>query len=363
MTPIEKDPTMTLTQLFARIRPLLPTLLRRIPRPVRTVLYVLLAGYALVVLVGPSLGLPISPLAWRLFGTVAGLLGVVAAGNVSPTMQVLEDVVGAAVAAAPAVTAPSPTPPVAPVAAPVKKPAPAPHPKKTPTPPAKKPAPVKPPAKKTTAAKPTPDPKPPVKKAAPAPVKKTTPAKPGHLQQGVDVAGYQDAAYATAGLAFVFVKATEGTDYVNPKYAAQLDTGRKARLVVGHYHFLHHDNVAAQVAWFKAKSDVKAGEIIALDWEESGTTQVDRDGWIKGIRAVFPHNRVVLYCNINFWTHLDTESNAADGLWIADPSAPAGQPRVKHPWTFHQYSEVGGIDHDVANFASKAALVAWAKGA
>ncbi len=39
-------------------------------------------------------------------------------------------------------------------------------------------------------------------------------------------------------------------------------------------------------------------------------------------------------------------------LWIADPSAPVGHPRVPAPWSkwvMHQFSETGGIDHDVFN--------------
>jgi hypothetical protein len=68
----------------------------------------------------------------------------------------------------------------------------------------------------------------------------------------------------------------------------------------------------------------------------------------------------VLYCNTDYWHNHDTENYAGDGLWIADPNHPAGHPHVVHPWVFHQYSWAGGIDRNVANFASVAALKAWA---
>ena len=49
----------------------------------------------------------------------------------------------------------------------------------------------------------------------------------------------------------------------------------------------------------------------------------------------------------------------ADFLWIAD-YVTAGKPRIKADWRFHQYSSEPH-DKDVADFASKAALVRWAK--
>lgn len=182
------------------------------------------------------------------------------------------------------------------------------------------------------------------------------------LPAGIDVASYQSSTYSTAGLAFVFAKATESTSYVNPHYAGQIAHGRAAGLVIGHYHFGHHGDAAAQADYFLAHADLRPGDIIAYDWEESHTTEADRDEWMRRIKAKAPSHRVVLYCNKSFWRSKDTESYAGDGLWIADPDSPAGHPGVTHAWTFHQYSETGGMDHNVANFPSVAALRAWASG-
>lgn len=182
------------------------------------------------------------------------------------------------------------------------------------------------------------------------------------LPAGIDVASYQSTTYSTAGLSFVFAKATESTSYVNPHYAGQIAHGRAAGLVIGHYHFGHHGNGAAQADYFLAHADLKPGDIIAYDWEEGSTTQADRDEWMKRVKAKAPGHRVILYCNKDFWRSRDTESYAGDGLWIADPNSPAGKPGITHSWVFHQYSETGGMDHNVANFPSVAALRAWASG-
>ncbi|WBP87035.1 peptidoglycan-binding protein [Kitasatospora cathayae] len=177
---------------------------------------------------------------------------------------------------------------------------------------------------------------------------------------GVDVSSYQPSGYDTSGLSFAFVKATESTNYVNPKYSAQLDTARSAGLVVGHYHFAHPGNAGAQARYFLDNVDLRPGEVIAYDWEASGVSQGDRDAWISAVKAALPGVKVLLYCNRDFWRNIDSENGGpADGLWIADPNAPAGRPNISFPWVIHQYSWSGGIDRNVANFGSIGDLRAW----
>lgn len=181
---------------------------------------------------------------------------------------------------------------------------------------------------------------------------------------GIDVASYQNTAYATAGLGFVIVKATEGTAYINTKHSAQVATGRAHELVVGHYHFVRPGGMDAQVAYFLAHANPKPGDILALDWEDANVSSADKDAWIKHAQAAAPGHRVLLYCNRDFWLKRDKSGFCGDGLWIADPDGAKGKPRVTTQWTIHQYSEAGGTDRNTANFESKATLQTWAlKGA
>lgn len=182
------------------------------------------------------------------------------------------------------------------------------------------------------------------------------------LVAGIDVANYQSATYGTTGLDFVVVKATEGTGYKNPKHAAQVATARAHGLVVGHYHFARPGSMRDQWSYFLNYAGPAPGDFLAFDWEDTGVSDTDKDNWLRTAKAKAPDHRTILYANRDFWINRDTTSYCADGLWIADPSAPKGQPRVKHPWLFHQYSETGGIDHNVGNFTSRAALRAWATG-
>ncbi|WP_260327895.1 glycoside hydrolase family 25 protein [Streptomyces sp. Ag109_O5-1] len=188
----------------------------------------------------------------------------------------------------------------------------------------------------------------------------------------MDVADYQSATFSTSGLDFVFVKATEGLSYTNPLLAAQTRRGRDAGLVVGFYHYPHMANSPqAEADYFLSKAPIQAGDIIGFDWEGYDTANQNvpksrqlayRDAWLSYVKDKLPTHRVGMYCNTDYWLNVDKTSTCGDFLWIATGGLPAGQPGIKHPWTFHQYSTAGGIDHDVANFTDRAALTAWARG-
>jgi hypothetical protein len=180
--------------------------------------------------------------------------------------------------------------------------------------------------------------------------------------KGIDVASYQSTTYATSGYAFVMVKATEGTGYTNPKHDDQVAHGRAAGLVVGHYHFIRPGSVSAQANYFLGKAKAKAGDLLVLDWEDSGVSGANKDAFLSYVDAKSPL-RNVLYCNKSFWLNKDTTGRYGDGLWIADPDSAPGHPAIQAPWTFHQYAISGGMDQNVGNFATKADLVTWAKNA
>ncbi|MBL1086683.1 muramidase [Streptomyces actinomycinicus] len=185
------------------------------------------------------------------------------------------------------------------------------------------------------------------------------------MLHGIDVSAYQSSSYATNGLSFVFVKATEGRSYVNPRLAAQTKRGRDAGLVVGFYHFLWPGNLTAQAEYFVQHAPERRGDILAVDWETTGdgtrASNAEKDRFIRKVKELRPHNRVVLYTNRDFWLTVDTTSYAGDALWIADYVS-AGKPRIKAKWLFHQYTS-DPHDKDVANFATAAALREWAGGA
>ncbi|MEU4175639.1 GH25 family lysozyme [Streptomyces sp. NPDC026589] len=183
------------------------------------------------------------------------------------------------------------------------------------------------------------------------------------MLHGVDVSAYQPS-YDTDGLDFVIIKSTEGRTYVNPRLNVQVKRARDAECVVGFYHFLWPGDVADQVTYFLSKTPEKAGDLLAVDWEQTGggtrASNADKDRFIRAVKRERPDHRVLLYCNRSFWLNHDTTGYAGDGLWIADYGT-AGKPRIEAEWRIHQYTD-DPLDRNVADFGSVRALRDWAAG-
>lgn len=183
------------------------------------------------------------------------------------------------------------------------------------------------------------------------------------MLHGIDVSAFQSPSYDTSGLSFVFVKATEGRSYTNPRLETQVRTARRAGLVVGHYHFLWPGRIRSQARHFLSEIPGKAGDILAVDWEEtadgSRASDADKDRFIRRLKKSRPHSRVVLYTNRDFWLNADSTSYSGDGLWIAD-YVTAGKPRIKSDWLFHQYTS-HPHDKNVTSFKDKDALRHWSE--
>ena len=169
-----------------------------------------------------------------------------------------------------------------------------------------------------------------------------------------------------SGVDVVLIKASEGHTYASPARGDQAKAARTASKAVGWYHFLWPGNIEAQAAWFIRCADPQPGDVLACDWEttldHTAASCAEKDAFLEAVKKLRPGLRVLLYANLDFWLHKDTTNGCADGLWIADPDAPAGKPRVQHPWLIHQYGIRSNTDQDVCNFASPAAWRQWAAG-
>lgn len=184
---------------------------------------------------------------------------------------------------------------------------------------------------------------------------------------GQDWASYQPEQPSTAGLAFVFVKATEGTGYVNPRGAAQVAHVRAAGLVVGHYHYPHMAaDPAAEADRFLAVAQPQPGDLLVLDWEgyDSANSGVSfsrqiayKKAFLAHVQAARPHHQVGTYCNTDYLAR-DPSGPYGDFLWIATANRAAGQPGIGHDWLIHQYGATP-VDKDYCPL-TVAQLTAWA---
>lgn len=182
--------------------------------------------------------------------------------------------------------------------------------------------------------------------------------------KGIDVANYQSATYSLTGFDFVVVKATQSTNYINPKFSAQVTRAREYSRVVGNYHFLVTGNIQAQAEYFVQHANPDADEFLACDWEANpanGTnpTNAEKDAFIKAVKKLKPGLKVGLYTGQNQWKNRDTTSYYGDFLWIARYGA--ASPGVSTPVTIWQYTSTP-LDTNIGYFDSRADMAAWAAG-
>lgn len=176
---------------------------------------------------------------------------------------------------------------------------------------------------------------------------------------GVDVSSHQPTWKPGSGDQFVFIKASEGTSYRNPDRTNQASRARKAGLVVGWYHFLHHGNIQAQADYFVATSGIQAGDLLVCDWEVAGCTTADKDQFIRAVMKARPSAVVGLYCNTNWWRTVDTTNYCGDFLWIA--AYQSNKPDLDTAIRFWQYTDTP-LDKNHGYFDTVADLELFATG-
>lgn len=158
----------------------------------------------------------------------------------------------------------------------------------------------------------------------------------------IDISSYQaglDLVAVSASIQGVIVKATDGTDYVNPYCDMHYQQAKSANLLRGFYHFAGTGDPLAEAAFFYRNTIgyLKDG-IPVLDWE--GGQSVD---WVNSFVRQF-HNLTGIWCWIyaNPWRFNQggVEPNCA--RWVA------AHPEVAHP-TFTQAAswECPGADGNV----------------
>lgn len=217
-----------------------------------------------------------------------------------------------------------------------------------------------------------------------------SPAAAASAVLGLDVSDHQPSVnwskVASAGAQFAYVKATEGTGFVNRDFAAQYDGARAAGLIRGAYHFARPNKSggAAQASYFVAhgggwRSD---GRTLpgALDIEYNPTPHgaecyglsqramvswiASFDGTYKALTSVWP----VIYTTTGWWAKCTGDYGGfarQDPLWIARYGAAAGTlPAGWSTYTFWQYASAGKFpgDQDIFNGSSSQLLKVAAGG-
>lgn len=185
---------------------------------------------------------------------------------------------------------------------------------------------------------------------------------------GCDVSQFQEANWSTSVYHFVIVRTSFGLSItLDPNHDAHVKRGRNADMLVGHYHFLRPGSIQKQAENFVKNSNAKPGELLVCDWESyppkpgatpTYPTNAEKDQFIKAVKKLAPQNKVLLYCNVDFWQKIDKTSYCGDGLWIAWYNSTL--PPISAKWDIWQYSQSNDLDKNHGQFASIAAMKKWA---
>jgi len=216
------------------------------------------------------------------------------------------------------------------------------------------------------------------------------PASAASLPKGHDVSSHQKnvnwSRAKAKGARFVYVKATESTNYRNPYFGQQYNGARNAGIIRGAYHFAvpNKSSGRTQAAYFVRNGGRWSADgwtlPPALDIEYNpydskhkcyGLSKAGMVNWIKSFSNEVKRltgRRPVIYTTAHWWNTCTGSSRAFasnHALWIArHNSADAGSlPAGWSFWTFWQYDNSGSLPGDQNLFnGSQARLKRFARG-
>lgn len=203
--------------------------------------------------------------------------------------------------------------------------------------------------------------------------------------QGIDISRWQGeidwASVKAAGTRFVYIKATEGGDHVDPAFQRNWEAARRAGVPRGAYHFVYWCRPAhEQAVWFKQQipNDPDAlPPVLDLEWNGHSKTcpkKVERSLALEKIRLMLTEleqltgKKPVIYTDITFHKDiLEGEFNDYP-YWIRSTAAKPEARYENRPWAFWQFTTTGrvpGIKGDVdrnAFYGNEGEFAGWREG-
>ena len=175
--------------------------------------------------------------------------------------------------------------------------------------------------------------------------------------QGLDVARYQgridyDTVRANGGV-FVFIKGTEGKDYIDPAVNENWRRAREAGVARGVYHFMTWCSRAAeQAAWFRKKMPNDADAlppVLDLEWNNHSRckNKHDRAEILEKIRvmlrAMEEHTGKVpiIYTDMTFHRDILEGEHFDNPFWLRSVAAEPHQRYAGRDWLFWQWTQTG----------------------
>ena len=177
---------------------------------------------------------------------------------------------------------------------------------------------------------------------------------------GIDISSYQ--AELNAGIVpsdFVFIKATEGTNYINPTWKEQAGQVTQANKLLGFYHFASTGNPISEADFFiSVVKDYMGKVILVLDFEASAINAWGNVGARQFLNRVQEKTGItpMIYMSSEVTRQFNwTIISNTNALWVAQYASMTPTGYQSEPWTdgqgygawssaaIHQYSSSGSL--------------------
>ena len=159
---------------------------------------------------------------------------------------------------------------------------------------------------------------------------------------GIDISSYQQGIdLSKVPGDFVIVKATQGTNYTNPAFTAQMKSAEKAGKLLGVYHYISGGGAEAEMKHFYSNIKPYIGKaIICLDWESIQNNAWRDESYLKRcIDAIkkLTKKTIVIYASLSVFPNAICSQTGCK-KWIAQYANydPTGY-QIK-PWNEGAYS-------------------------
>ena len=175
--------------------------------------------------------------------------------------------------------------------------------------------------------------------------------------RGIDVSRHQEdidfTAVAAAGIEVVYIKSSEGTDWVDPYFERNYEGAKAAGLKVGFYHYVNARSVSEAIeeaSFFVSVVNNKQFDAkLAVDFEDFGELTKTE---INQITLAFAEEvekqsgkEVVIYSNANNATNVFDESLTKYSLWVAQYDGnEISEEVIWETWAGWQYTDTGTVE-------------------
>lgn len=180
----------------------------------------------------------------------------------------------------------------------------------------------------------------------------------GYLIHGIDVSRYQrvidwdnvkDMQVKDVKIGFVFIKATEGNEKIDPQFRRNWLKAGEAKIPKGAYHFF----IAGEKGKLQAQNFIEIvkpqkGDLPpVLDIEQYDGSAINDFknevlAWLNKVEQQYK-TKPIIYTNINFYNNYLSQGFDDYPFWIAHYLQLA-KPRLNRTWLFWQHSESGHVN-------------------